>query len=72
MRIEYHRTLIADHVRNKAFHEPLSRVIKPGETTVADIGAGTGLLGLMASKLGAREVMLYEAAEVAGVAAAAS
>lgn len=68
MRIEYHRTLIADKVRNEAFHKALSRVVKKGETTVADIGAGTGLLGLMASKLGAREVHLYEAAEVAGVA----
>ncbi|MFA5952083.1 MAG: 50S ribosomal protein L11 methyltransferase [Hyphomicrobium sp.] len=68
MRIEYHRTLIADSVRNHAFHEALSRVIRRGETAVADIGAGTGVLGLMASKLGAREVYLYEAAEVAGVA----
>ncbi len=47
-----------------------SGVIKRGETVVADIGAGTGLIGLMASKLGAQEVFLYEAAEVAGVAAA--
>ncbi|WP_295555759.1 50S ribosomal protein L11 methyltransferase [uncultured Hyphomicrobium sp.] len=70
MRIEYHRTLIADRVRNQAFHDALSRVIRRGETTVADIGAGTGLIGLMAAKLGAREVLLYEAAEVAGVAAA--
>ncbi|WP_072396380.1 50S ribosomal protein L11 methyltransferase [Hyphomicrobium sp. CS1GBMeth3] len=69
MRIEYHRTLIADRVRNQAFHDALKRVIKPGETTVADIGAGTGLIGLMAAKLGAPEVLLYEAAEVAGVAA---
>lgn len=69
MRIEYHRTLIADRVRNAAFHEALSRVIRPGETTVADIGAGTGLLGVMAAKLGAKDVFLYEAAEVAGVAA---
>lgn len=68
MRIEYHRTLIADRVRNQAFHDALSRTIKRGHTTVADIGAGTGLIGLMAAKLGAREVMLYEAAEVAGVA----
>ena len=71
MRIEYHRTLIADRVRNQAFHDALARVIKPGETVVADIGSGTGLIGLMAAKLGAREVILYEAAEVAGVAAAA-
>ena len=69
MRIEYHRTLIADRVRNEAFHAALRAVIKKGVTTVADIGAGTGLLALMAAKLGAREVFLYEAAEVASVAA---
>lgn len=69
MRIEYHRTLIADTVRNDAFRRALAAVIVPGKTTVADIGAGTGLLGLMASRLGAREVHLYEQAEVAGVAA---
>ena len=71
MRIEYHRTLIADRVRNEAFGRALAAVIKKGETTVADIGAGTGLLALMAARLGAREVFLYEAAEVAGVAAKA-
>lgn len=69
MRIEYHRTLIADRVRNEAFEAALRAVIKKGVTTVADIGTGTGLLALMAVKLGAREVFLYEAAEVAGVAA---
>ena len=71
MRIEYHRTLIADHVRNDAFHAALKAVIKPGETIVADIGAGTGLLGLMAAKLGAKKVLMFEAAEIAGVAARA-
>lgn len=69
MRIEYHRTLIADRVRNDAFRRALERVIVKGRTSLADIGAGTGLLGLIAAKLGAREVLLYEAAEVAGVAA---
>ena len=68
MRIEYHRTLIADEVRNAAFEAALAQVIRKGETVVADIGAGTGLLGLMAQRLGAREVHLYETAEVAGVA----
>ncbi len=70
MRIEYHRTLIADQVRNEAFFAALKAVIVPGKSVVADIGAGTGLLGLMASKLGAKEVFLFETAEVAGVAAA--
>ncbi|MEQ1651535.1 MAG: 50S ribosomal protein L11 methyltransferase [Hyphomicrobium sp.] len=68
MRIEYHRTLIADTVRNDAFYAALKAVIVPGQTVVADIGAGTGLLGLMASKLGAKTVYMFETAEVAGVA----
>src|SRR5882762_7077378 len=65
MRIEYHRTLLADRVRNAAFHAALKHVIVPGETTVADIGAGTGFLGFLAAKLGAKRVDLYEAAEIA-------
>jgi precorrin-6B methylase 2 len=69
LRIEYHRTLIADRVRNEALFAALKAVIRKGETVVADVGAGTGLLGLMASKLGAKTVYLYETAEVAGVAA---
>ena len=69
MRIEYHRTLIADRVRNEAFRKALASVIVKGKSIVADIGAGTGLLGLMAANLGAKEVFLYEKAEVAGVAA---
>ncbi|MEO1206979.1 MAG: methyltransferase [Pseudomonadota bacterium] len=68
MRIEYHRTLIADHVRNQAIYDALKAQIAPGETSVADIGAGTGLIGLMAAKLGAREVFLYESEPVGAVA----
>ena len=69
MRIEYHRTLTADRVRNDAFYAALKKVIVPGKTVVADIGAGTGILGMMASKLGAKEVFLYEMNDVGGVAA---
>jgi protein arginine N-methyltransferase 1 len=68
MRIEYHRTLLADRVRNAAFHAALQRVIVPDKTSVADIGAGTGFLGLLAAKLGAARVDLYESAEVAELA----
>ena len=68
MRIEYHRTLLADRVRNAAFHAALAKVIVRGQTTVADIGAGTGFLGFLAARLGAKRVDLYETDEVAGVA----
>src|SRR5215470_15401478 len=68
MRIEYHRTLLADRVRNEAFHRALSSVIVRGETTVADVGAGTGFLGFLAAKLGAKRVDLYETADIAAVA----
>jgi protein arginine N-methyltransferase 1 len=68
MRIEYHRTLLADRVRNAAFHAALAKLIVKGETTVADIGAGTGFLGFLAAKLGAKRVDLYETAGVASVA----
>ena len=67
MRIEYHRTLLADRVRNAAFYAALEHVIVKGETTVADIGAGTGFLGFLAARLGASRVDLYEAAEIADV-----
>jgi type I protein arginine methyltransferase len=68
MRIEYHRTLLADRVRNAAFHRALQSVIVPGRTTVADIGAGTGFLGFLAAKLGAARVDLYETGEIAELA----
>ncbi len=60
MLIEFHRAMLADGVRNTAFHEALRRVIVPGQTTVADIGCGTGLLAFLASRLGARQVHCYE------------
>jgi protein arginine N-methyltransferase 1 len=68
MRIEYHRTLLADRVRNQAFHAALKRVIVPGKSTVVDIGCGTGFLGFMAAKLGAKKVVLIETAEIAALA----
>jgi hypothetical protein len=68
MRIEYHRTLIADAGRNKALMAALKRVIVPGQSIVADIGAGTGLIGFMAARLGAKKVTCYESEAVVQVA----
>ena len=64
MLIEFHRTMLADRLRNAAFHEALRRIIVPGRTTVADVGSGTGLLGFMAAALGAKRVFLYEHGDV--------
>jgi hypothetical protein len=69
MLIEFHRTMLADEVRSRAFEAALRQVIDPGRTTVADIGAGTGVLGFMAQRLGAREVHLIEQGAVIELAA---
>lgn len=62
--IELHRKLLGDHVRNAAFHEALKRVIRKGETTIADVGAGTGFLSFLAIRLGARHCTLIEYSEI--------
>jgi type I protein arginine methyltransferase len=67
MLVEYHRNLLGDKERNEAFYKALQRVIVPGKSIVADVGSGTGMLGFMASKLGAKEVYLYEQGEIIGL-----
>jgi protein arginine N-methyltransferase 1 len=68
MRIEYHRTLIADRVRITAFHAALAQVIRKGQSIVVDIGTGTGVLAMLAARLGAKKVYAYEKAEIGAVA----
>lgn len=58
--IELHRKLLGDRIRNQAFHAALKKVIQPGKTTVADLGAGTGFLSFLASRLGAKHCTLIE------------
>ena len=73
MSIEFHRRMLADRVRHDAFRAALQHAIRPGASTVADIGAGTGVLAFFARELGAREVWLYDpgaALELAEVVAA--
>ena len=60
MSIEFHRRMLADRVRHDAFRAALQQVIRSGVSTVADIGAGTGVLAFFARQLGAREVWLYD------------
>ena len=68
MRIEYHRSLIADRLRITAFERALAKTIVKGESIVVDIGTGTGLLAFIAAKLGAKKVYAYEMNEIGAVA----
>jgi SAM-dependent methyltransferase len=61
--IELHRKLLGDAPRNRAFHDALQQVIRPGVSTLIDIGAGTGFLSFLARRLGARHCTLIEYAE---------
>src|SRR5262245_24671006 len=53
--------------RNAAYHEALARVVGP-ESVVLDLGAGTGIHGLMAARLGAKRVYLVEPEDIISVA----
>jgi protein arginine N-methyltransferase 1 len=70
MSIEFHRRMLADRIRHDAFRAALASAIRKGESTVADIGAGTGVLAFFARELGARAVWLYEPGAVLGLAEA--
>lgn len=51
--VEYHRSMLSDGVRNRAFATAVERTVEPG-MTVLDIGAGTGPWTILAAQRGAR------------------
>ena len=58
-----HQELLEDEVRNRAFYSALRKHIT-GDSTVLDIGAGTGLWAIAAAKLGAKRVVAIERDEL--------
>ncbi len=56
-----HKSMALDTVRNAYYQKALSSVLTP-DSVVVDAGAGIGVLGLMAAKLGAGRVYLIEPA----------
>lgn len=56
---DWHFLIVRDERRNAAYDEALRRAIRPS-SRVLDIGAGTGLLGMMAARAGAGEVASCE------------
>ena len=66
--VSAHRSMVFDDVRNRAYGEALRQVIQP-TSVVLDLGAGTGVLGLMAARLGAKRVYLVEPEDILAVGA---
>lgn len=58
--IENHLSLLKDAVRIRAYQRALDRAVGP-TTCVLDLGAGTGILSLLAAAAGARRVVGIEA-----------
>ena len=56
----WHFSIIRDQVRNDAYEAALKRAVKP-DMTVLEIGAGSGILSMLAARAGARRVIACEA-----------
>jgi type II protein arginine methyltransferase len=52
--------MLADNARNEAYERALKAAVRPGDL-VLDIGAGSGLLAMMAARAGAARVVACEA-----------
>ena len=55
----WHLKMLADHERNNAFEKAIAKAVNP-DSVVLDIGAGSGLLSMMAAKHGAKRVFACE------------
>lgn len=61
--IELQRKLIGDTVRNEAFARAIQTAVQP-DSNVIDLGAGTGFLGFLAARAGAKSVTCIESGDI--------
>ncbi len=57
--LRYHEGLLCDEARNRAFYAALKAYVT-SDTSVLDIGTGTGIWSIIAAKLGAKRVTAIE------------
>src|SRR4030067_402019 len=58
--VDEHRQYLADDARISAYRRAIHEVVHPGDVVV-DLGAGTGILGLLACEAGAKRVFFTDA-----------
>lgn len=63
-----HQTMLVDKARLDGFFNALKDAIIPGKSIVLDIGTGTGILAMMAAKLGAKSVLAVEGSSIINIA----
>src|SRR5215475_1775821 len=61
--LDEHRQYLADAARVSAFRQAIEEIVTPGDV-VLDLGAGTGILGLMACRAGAKRVYVVLADQI--------
>jgi SAM-dependent methyltransferase len=65
--LDEHRAYLADAPRLEAFDAALRALVRPGDV-VLDLASGTGILGLLACRAGARRVFAIEMGSIAELA----
>jgi SAM-dependent methyltransferase len=64
-----HAGYLSDSTKLEAYEQALGRLLRADEDVVLDLGAGTGVLGLLAARAGARLVYAVDSGAILGPAA---
>src|SRR5262252_952841 len=57
--VDEHRLYLCDRARLRVFERAIAAAVRPGDVVI-DLGAGTGVLGLLACRAGAARVYAIE------------